>query len=156
MRKGQTAIEYLMTYGWAILIILIVAGVLAYYGVFAPQSLLGPSISGFSSIAVITPWDLDSAGNLRVLLENRVGQEIKVFNIYGDTDSEVGYAAASFTNQTIPAGSQTSNFVNADFTAALSGSSQASYKLWVKVEYELTGKPGEYFNVSGTLSGQRS
>jgi hypothetical protein len=34
--KGQTAIEYLMTYGWAILIILIVAGVLAYYGIIRP------------------------------------------------------------------------------------------------------------------------
>jgi len=39
--KGQTAIEYLMTYGWAILIILIVAGVLAYYGIFAPAGFLG-------------------------------------------------------------------------------------------------------------------
>ena len=38
--KGQTAIEYLMTYGWAILIILIVAGVLAYYGIFAPSGFL--------------------------------------------------------------------------------------------------------------------
>jgi hypothetical protein len=34
--KGPTAVEYLMTYGWAVLIILIVAGVLAYYGIFAP------------------------------------------------------------------------------------------------------------------------
>jgi hypothetical protein len=32
--KGQTVVECLMTYGWAILIILIVAGVLAYYGIF--------------------------------------------------------------------------------------------------------------------------
>ena len=31
-RKGQSALEYLMTYGWAILIIIIVGGVLYYYG----------------------------------------------------------------------------------------------------------------------------
>jgi len=34
MRKGQTAMEYLMTYGWAILIIMVVVAVLFYLGVF--------------------------------------------------------------------------------------------------------------------------
>ena len=155
MRKGQTAIEYLMTYGWAILIILIVAGVLAYYGVFAPQSLLGPSISGFSSIAVITPWDMDAAGNLRILLENRVGQEINITAIYADTDADVGYSWEPASVIKIPAGSQ-SDFIGADFTANLDGDAGASYKLWVKVEYELSSKPDTFFNVSGTLSGQRS
>ena len=43
--KGQTAIEYLLTYGWAILIILIVAGVLAYYGIFAPKGFLSETKS---------------------------------------------------------------------------------------------------------------
>jgi hypothetical protein len=38
--KSQTAVELLTTYGWAILIILIVAGVLAYYGIFAPRGFL--------------------------------------------------------------------------------------------------------------------
>lgn len=32
--KGQTALEYLLTYGWAILIILVVLTVLWYYGIF--------------------------------------------------------------------------------------------------------------------------
>jgi len=34
--KGQTALEYLITYGWAILVILVVLAVLWYYGVFNP------------------------------------------------------------------------------------------------------------------------
>ena len=32
--KGQTALEYLIVYGWAILVILVVLAVLWYYGVF--------------------------------------------------------------------------------------------------------------------------
>jgi len=32
--KGQTALEYLITYGWAVLIILVVLAVLYYYGAF--------------------------------------------------------------------------------------------------------------------------
>lgn len=37
--KAQTA-EWLMTYGWAILVIVIVAGALAYYGIFNPSGFL--------------------------------------------------------------------------------------------------------------------
>jgi len=36
-KKGQSAMEYLMTYGWAILIILIAVGALFSLGVFSPS-----------------------------------------------------------------------------------------------------------------------
>lgn len=35
-QKGQAAMEFLMTYGWAILAAIIAIGVLAYFGVFSP------------------------------------------------------------------------------------------------------------------------
>lgn len=35
--KGQAALEFITTYGWAFLIILFSFGVLAYFGVFAPE-----------------------------------------------------------------------------------------------------------------------
>src|SRR3989344_478750 len=37
-KKAQAAMEFLMTYGWAILIILVVLGVLFYLGVFSPKT----------------------------------------------------------------------------------------------------------------------
>ena len=37
-RKGQAALEFLMTYGWAILAAIVVIGVLAYFGVFSPST----------------------------------------------------------------------------------------------------------------------
>ena len=37
-KKSQSAMEYLMTYGWAILIILIAVGALFYLGVFSPST----------------------------------------------------------------------------------------------------------------------
>jgi hypothetical protein len=79
--KGQTAIEYLMTYGWAILIILIVAGVLAYYGIFAPSGFLGCSVSGFSNIALLNPWSFSTTGTFQGTLENRVGQPITLTSV---------------------------------------------------------------------------
>lgn len=38
--KGQAAMEFLMTYGWAILVVLLAIGALAYFGVLSPQNLL--------------------------------------------------------------------------------------------------------------------
>jgi len=39
-KKAQAAMEFLMTYGWAILVVLVVIGALAYFGVLNPQNLL--------------------------------------------------------------------------------------------------------------------
>ncbi len=39
-KKGQAAMEFLMTYGWAILVVLVAIGALAYFGVLSPEKLL--------------------------------------------------------------------------------------------------------------------
>jgi len=39
-KKGQAAMEFLMTYGWAILVVLAAVGALAYFGVLSPGNLL--------------------------------------------------------------------------------------------------------------------
>ncbi len=40
MKKGQAALEFLMTYGWAFLVILVMIGTLAYFGVLNVSALL--------------------------------------------------------------------------------------------------------------------
>ena len=39
--KGQAAMEFLMTYGWAILVVLAAIAALAYFGVLSPEKFLG-------------------------------------------------------------------------------------------------------------------
>ena len=39
-RSGQAAMEFLMTYGWAILVVLVSIGALAYFGVLSPEKFL--------------------------------------------------------------------------------------------------------------------
>ena len=46
--KAQSALEYMMTYGWAILIIVIVAAVLYSLGIFSPSSSVGATQTGFA------------------------------------------------------------------------------------------------------------
>jgi hypothetical protein len=51
MKKGQAALEFLTTYGWAFLVILLMIGALAYFGVLNPKNFLpsrctfGPELS---------------------------------------------------------------------------------------------------------------
>ncbi|HLD19386.1 MAG TPA: hypothetical protein VJB90_05260 [Candidatus Nanoarchaeia archaeon] len=60
MRKGQAAMEFLMTYGWAIVAVLLVIGALAYFGIIDPSAVVPdrctfPSNFGCSDFAVQNP-----------------------------------------------------------------------------------------------------
>ena len=39
-KRGQAALEFLTTYGWAFMVILVMIGALAYFGVLNPQNLI--------------------------------------------------------------------------------------------------------------------
>jgi len=40
VRRGQVALEFLTTYGWALMIILVMIGAISYFGVMNPSKLL--------------------------------------------------------------------------------------------------------------------
>ena len=81
-RKGQAAMEFLMTYGWAILAAIIAIGVLAYFGVFNPGRLAG------NQGIVNAPFNMDafriSAVNDEIVMEvtQNLGSSI---NLQGGT-----------------------------------------------------------------------
>ena len=52
MRKGQTALEYLMTYGWAIIVVIIVVGALYALGLTKPCRWTGTQIREFGDFKV--------------------------------------------------------------------------------------------------------
>ncbi|MBU1203524.1 MAG: hypothetical protein KKG60_00465 [Nanoarchaeota archaeon] len=63
-RKAQAAMEYLMTYGWAILIVLIALGALFYLGVFKPRT---SNACIAAAPLMCTDVKLDSAGTFTVV-----------------------------------------------------------------------------------------
>ena len=79
-KKGQTAMEYLMTYGWAILIIIIVAAALFALGVFNPGTFTQSTATGFPQIQVPTGgWSMSgSADTLTLVFANQAGAVIDV------------------------------------------------------------------------------
>jgi hypothetical protein len=76
-KKGQAAMEFLMTYGWAILAAVIAIGVLAYFGVFSP----GKYISGN---AVVNPPFYITAANAKASYPPDGGVQLAVKNNGGE------------------------------------------------------------------------
>ena len=76
MRRGQAALEFLTTYGWAFMVILVAIGALSYLGVtnpdrFVPDRCLAPQ--GFSCLDYEVTDSL-----LRVFLTNDLGQSVEL------------------------------------------------------------------------------
>ena len=72
-RKAQSAMEYLMTYGWAILIIAVVLGVLFNIGVFNGAGALGTSCVAYSGFLCSSPILSHTTGNLIVTIGQNTG-----------------------------------------------------------------------------------
>lgn len=81
--KAQTAIEFLMTYGWAILVIIVVGIALASLGFFSPGIWGGSKrITGFSDIGVEDFLYNNSTKNLTVILINRYTGDVDITNAW--------------------------------------------------------------------------
>ena len=87
--KAQSAMEYLMTYGWAILIIAVVLAALFALGVFSGASLLGTSCVASSGYTCTNPV-MNTAGILTI----NFGQST------GVTLYDLNFACAATSNST--------------------------------------------------------
>jgi len=82
-RKGQAAMEFLMTYGWAILVVLAAIGALAYFGVLSPDRFLADKcvISGGFSCGQYKV----TASSVQFEVQNNLGVDASgvVVTLYG-------------------------------------------------------------------------
>ena len=78
-KKGQAAMEFLMTYGWAILAAVIVIGVLAISGVFSPGK-YAPQACALTAPFYCNAWNANTAG-VTVELKNQGGEEYTVASV---------------------------------------------------------------------------
>ena len=82
--KSQAALEFLTTYAWAFLVILIMIGALAYFGVLSPSKLLpdrcnfGSEVSCSDFVITYGTASDGSEGKVILRLKNNVGEPIKV------------------------------------------------------------------------------
>ncbi|HLP79059.1 MAG TPA: hypothetical protein VK158_00330 [Acidobacteriota bacterium] len=84
-KKAQSALEFLTTYGWAFLIILIMIGALSYFGVLDPARFLPDkcvATTGFSCLEVrVSTTAGAGTGHIQARIVNGGGKTIILDNI---------------------------------------------------------------------------
>ena len=135
-----------MTYGWAILIIVIVAAGLYSLGIFSPTNSASTSITGFNGLGSVQAACFPGGG-LALQLGNSLGNIIEIKQI--NTTSQTG-AKFSINFSTDIAPNSATNFVVSRGCTNSSG----KYSNTVTVTYVEPGNtfPGPYFS-TGTVSG---
>ena len=79
MKKSQAAMEFLMTYGWAILVVIVVIGAISYYGIFNPSNFIKSSCTLPLNLKCVDY--LIKGGNIRLNILNARGEDIKIEKI---------------------------------------------------------------------------
>ena len=129
-KRGQAAVEFLMTYGWAILAAIIAIGVLAYFGVFSPgkftptATILNPPLYANNQL-------IKSTG-VTIEIKNNGGEDLSLGNVTiagcGTVNSGAALVAGGITSVNIPCVLVAGNAFKGDVTVSYTkaGSSLAS------------------------------
>jgi len=103
MKKGQAALEFLTTYAWAFLVILIMIGALAYFGILRPSRLL-PDRCNFGPEVECQDFQIAFGvtgvgdGIIKIKLKNNVGEAINVEAIAITTEASAALGCGPATS----------------------------------------------------------
>jgi len=128
--RAQSAMEFLMTYGWAILIMLVVIAVLFYVGVLNPRNVTPDSLTlpaGFSA----HDYRITSSGRLQLDLGNGHGNTVVITGLACSTESNPSMTGMS---EQIPSGEH--KLVTSSTTIYCAGAEAgAPYRGIIKITY---------------------
>lgn len=89
-KKSQAAMEFLMTYGWAILVVLAAIAALAYFGVLSPEKFLPEKClmeTGFTCISSKV-----ETGQSTIVLQNGYGRTVTIDQV------DIGACSKTFSD----------------------------------------------------------
>lgn len=147
MSKAQAGLDFLMTYGWALLLIVLVVGALFALGIFDIGNFLGSRAAGFSNVGV-TAWRMTEGGVFTVKLSNKAGTDINISNINATYNTET----MNYSETTeIQNGKESGTITVGTFGNV--GGKGSSYTIAMTMDYTDT-KTGFQYGDSGTVTGK--
>jgi hypothetical protein len=142
-KKGQAAMEFLMTYGWAILAAIIAIAVLAWFGVFSP----GRYVSSMCTMSA--PFGCEeyalSSGGMRFVIRNGIGDSVIISSV------QVRGCGTNSVSRTIPDGGLNDTVVSC--SPAVSGN---RFRGDILINYTKGGSGIITQTATGTISGSIS
>ena len=147
--KSQAALEFLTTYGWALLIILLMIGALAYFGVLSPSKLL-PNRCNFGPEFPCLSYQISATGGtFRLRLKNGAGEAINVESISLSTESSTAYTGCAPSGFLLPFNSwKGGNIADFAWTGCTQGGLVAGDKgkVLVTIRYHPVSSSAAYSN----------
>jgi len=138
-KRGQAAMEFLMTYGWAILAAVIVIAVLAYFGVFSPSTYVPNSCS------LSAPWGCN-AGTAKT-----TGVTLELINGAGESLNITGVSVAGCTGAVTGTGTVLAD-AKPVITVACTLSENNKFKGDITVTYKKAGSAVEQTSSGSIVS----
>jgi hypothetical protein len=92
-KRGQAAVEYLITYGWAFAVILAAIGVLSYFGFLNPDRYI-PDSCEFGEQLQCSDFFMDDSGSLFLRFRNNFEESITITDI-SSTEGDVTYTGGA-------------------------------------------------------------
>ncbi|MBU1975326.1 MAG: hypothetical protein KKG59_02885 [Nanoarchaeota archaeon] len=79
-KRGQAAIEYLITYGWVVMIVLIIVGIGFYFGILKPTQFIEESCTSAPQIPCIDAA-IGRDGWILINVQNSLGDTINITDV---------------------------------------------------------------------------
>ncbi len=134
-KKSQAALEFIMTYGWAILVVLVAIGALAYFGVLSPDRFLPNKCTLQAGIACIDNKATSTTVTAR--LTNALGYDISAITV------AAGGCGTSSSPATLSNGASATYAI----TCVSSLTSGSKYSAQLNVSYTVTDTGITHSNV---------
>jgi hypothetical protein len=105
-KKAQSALEFLMTYGWAILVVLAAIGALAYFGVLNPSNFLPDQCTASTGVGCLGKPQITSTQIVFVVI-NGLGTSLILDSTATDLPSSCSNIQFANKDGSSPAASKT-------------------------------------------------
>lgn len=141
--KGQSALEYLFTYGWALVVIVIVVAALFMLGILNPATYQQKTCTGFSRLAYQDHALHKDNNTFDIRFRNGTGSDINITDLTLSNSSQVNVSAtdtATYGNVVAAGAAQTLTY-NADSAALVKTTHSVGdpYDMDVKITYTQNG-----------------
>jgi len=149
LQHGQAALDFLLTYGWALALVGIVVAIFFVLGVFDISNFMGNKAVGFSDVAVKN-WRMNTNGTFSLILTSHATQNINITNVSIAIDNQTSQINATVGKLAIGASSRMLSTASRAFDAQPAGT---GYVAKVSIDF-IDMDTGFAQSSTGTLVGK--